>query len=341
MERNLPLVSVVVPCRNEEKFIGQCLESIIRQDYPKEKLEVLVVDGMSNDKTRGVVARYVGEHPFIKLLDNFEIFTPFALNIGIKKSQGEIIIRMDAHAKYSQDYIVECVKNLQKYNADNVGGSLVVVASKNGSLFSRAIAWALSSVFCAGNAHYKTIHSGSPRFVDTVLGGCYKRELFDRMGLFNEKLPRCQDIDFNMRLTSIGGKILLVPNIFVYYYPRASLKNYFFRDLTSGEWIIYSSKFMRRPLKLRHYLPAICFFGAIGLLVAGFWKLVFWLVLAGLAAVYVFLSLFFSVRIAAKERNWRFVFLMPLAFASRHLAYGLGSVLGLAKLILNKKNEKC
>ena len=116
------MVSVIIPCRNEEKFIGKCLDSLIEQDYPKEDLEILVVDGKSEDKTKEIVESFAGRYPFIKLLDNPNKYTPFALNIGIKASVGEVIIRMDSHAGYQKDYISKCVKYSKELGADNVGG---------------------------------------------------------------------------------------------------------------------------------------------------------------------------------------------------------------------------
>ena len=97
MKEDLPLVSIIIPCRNEEKYIGKCLDSIINQDYPEEKIEILVIDGMSEDKTKEIIKQYSEKHPFIKLLENPQKFTPFGLNIGIKKAKGKVIVRMDSH----------------------------------------------------------------------------------------------------------------------------------------------------------------------------------------------------------------------------------------------------
>jgi glycosyltransferase involved in cell wall biosynthesis len=148
-------VSIIIPCRNEEKYIGRCLDSIIAQDYPKRNLEVFVADGMSDDKTREIVADYCQKYSFIKLLDNPRKFTPFALNIGIKNSSGKIIVRMDAHADYAKDYVSRCIGAMNDSGADNVGGRVMVMPRDN-SLVSRAIALCLSSFFGAGNAIYKT-----------------------------------------------------------------------------------------------------------------------------------------------------------------------------------------
>ncbi len=145
---DLPLVSVIIPCRNEEKYICQCLDSIIANDYPKDKIEVLIVDGMSEDGTRKVLKHYAQRYPFMRVLDNSKKITPVALNIGIKNAEGEIIVRMDAHNTYEEKYISKCVESLHKYDADNVGGIWIIVPRGNG-LIGKAIALALSNPFGA------------------------------------------------------------------------------------------------------------------------------------------------------------------------------------------------
>jgi len=307
-------VSIIIPCRNEEKHIGKCLDSILEQDYPKENLEVLVVDGMSDDKTGEIVKAYSGKYPFIKLLENPKRFTNFALNIGIKEAKGEIIMLMGAHADYEKDYVSKCVRYLKEYGADNVGGVMKTLPSKN-TLWARAIAITLSYPFGAGTSYFR-VGSAKPRWVDTVFGGCYKREVFDKIGFFNENLVRSQDLEFNMRLKKAGGKILLAPDIVNYYYPKSNLKDFFIHNLDDGFWSLYPTKFTKKPFKLRHYIP-----------------LIFVLTLPLSIWPYIPVSLFFSLEIAIKENDLRFLFLMPLAFFSRHFGYGLGSILGAIKIL--------
>jgi len=313
---NLVSVSIIIPCRDEEKFISQCLDSILANDYPKENLEILVVDGMSEDKSREIVKRYAQQYPFIKLLDNPKKYTPFALNTGIRNSKGEIIIRMDAHATYIKDYISKCVKYLKEYNADNVGGIWKIMPREN-TLINKAICFVSSSIFGAGNAYYRMGYNKGIKEVDTVFGGCYKKEVFDKIGLFNETLKRSQDMEFNLRLKKSGGKILLVPDIVSYYYPKSNLKDFFLHNFEDGVWVIYPLKFVKTPLQLRHYLP-----------------LIFVLTLPLSIWLYILVSLFFSAQIAFREKDIRYFFVMPAVFATRHIGYGLGSVWGLIKLII-------
>ena len=317
LKSNLPSVSIIIPCRNEEKYIGKCLDSILSQDYPKERLEVLVVDGMSEDKTRETIKNFQFSNPNfqLRLLDNPKKFTNFAFNMGIKESKGEIIMLMGAHAGYEKDYISKCVKYLKEYNVDNVGGIMLTLPRDN-TLIAKAIAISLSHPFGAGNSYFR-IGSEKPRWVDTVFGGCYKREVFEKIGLFNENLKRSQDMEFNLRLKKAGGKILLVPNIVSYYYPKSNLKDFFLHNFEDGVWAIYPLKFVKAPLRLRHYIP-----------------LFFVLTLPLSIWPYILVSLFFSFKITLIKKDVRLFFVMPLVFSVRHFGYGLGSVWGLIKLII-------
>ncbi len=333
MERNFPLISIIIPCRNEENFIKGCLDSIIVNNYPKDKLEVLVIDGMSNDKTKEIVKRYVKQYSFISFLENHRKFTPFGLNIGIKEAKGEIIIRMDAHAIYEKDYILKCTKFLKEYNADNVGGVTEILPSEN-TLLRKAIALSLSNSFGVGNAYYKSGYSKEPRWVDTVFCGCYKKEVFEKIGLFNENLIRSQDIEFNLRLRNAGGKILLVPSIRSYYYTRHSLKDFFLYNFKNGVWVIYSFKFVKMPLRLRHYIPLIFVSSLLGTGLLGFFFPVFFWLILFITELYLLVNIYFSAKIAIREKNWKYFFVMPIVFAARHIGYGSGSILGIIKLFI-------
>ncbi len=214
-------VSIIIPCRNEVNFIAKCIESIRNNDYSKNMLEVLIVDGLSEDGTRDIVNEYCQKHSYIHMLDNQKRIIPAALNIGILKARGNIIIRMDAHNIYDNNYISNCVHYLQNNEADNVGGLWVTLPGRD-NMIGKSIAFALSHPFGVGNATYRT-GSKEPKYVDTVPFGCYKREVFDKIGLYDEDLMRNEDDEFNTRLIKNGGKILLVPEIVSHYYARDTL----------------------------------------------------------------------------------------------------------------------
>jgi glycosyltransferase involved in cell wall biosynthesis len=326
-----PSISVIIPCRNEEKFIAGCLNSILNQSYPKENLEILVVDGISEDKTREIVKSYSKKYPYIKLLENPKKFTPFALNIGIKQAKGETIIRMDSHAIYEKDYISKSIKYLNEYKADNVGG-IRLTRPRDNRIISRAIAISISHPFSAGNAFYRT-GSKNPRWVDTVFGGCYKKEVFEKIGLFNEKLLRAQDREFNLRLKKSGGKILLVPEIKCFYYARSKLKDFCKWIFECGVAPFYATRLVKKPVfSWRNFVPMIFILSLITTGIMSFFFITsFWLFL--LIIIFYFLcAIYFSIKIMRKEREIKFLFVMPFIFLTTHILYGIGSIYGLLKL---------
>ena len=323
----LPFVSIIIPCRNEEKFIGKCLDSILAQDYPKDRLEVLVVDGMSEDGTREIVERYTDMSlrarslachceqseaisardklrnlgiatslpalaMTLKLLDNPKKVTPCALNIGIKNAKGEIILWMSAHSRYEKDYISKCVKYLKEYDADNVGGVMITLPRDN-AFIGKAIATVLSHPFGVGNSVFRT-GAKEPKWVDTVFGGCYKKEVFDKIGLFNESLVRSQDMEFNLRLKKTGGKILLAPDIVSYYYPKSNLKDFFIHNFEDGSWVTYPLKFGIKAFSWRHLIPLFFILGLVGTGILGiFFSPLLWLFLFVLSS-YLLVNLYHS-----------------------------------------------
>ena len=329
-------VSIIIPCRNEEKYIGQCLDSVIANDYPEDRLEVLVVDGMSEDGTRGIVERYAQRYPFIRLLDNNKKITPAALNTGIKHAKGEIIIRMDAHSIYREDYISKCVQYLNEYDADSVGG-IWITKPRNNTFIAKAITLALSHIFGVGNAHYRIGYSKEPRLVDTVPYGSYRKEAFEKIGFFDEELPRSEDIDFNLRLRKAGGKILLVPEIVIYYYTRSTLKSFCKHYFENGVLTTYFLKYGKKAFSWRHLVPFVFVSSLIGLGALSFFSQIFlWLFLFILGS-YALTNAYFSIKITAKEKDFRYLFAMPLIFATLHIGYGLGSLLGLLKVLMSVK----
>lgn len=332
----IKLVSVIIPCRNEEKFIAKCLDSIIAQDYSKDKLEVLVIDGMSEDGTREIVKKYMDNCPFIKLLNNPKKITPCALNIGIKNAKGEIIIRMDAHAKYAKNYVSKCVKYLYEYNADNVGGVWKIVP-RNNTIVGKSIALASSNFFGGGNAHYRVGNFKEPKWVDTVFGGCYKKEIFDKIGYFNENLVRSQDMEFNLRLKKAGYKTLLVPDILVYYYTRSTLREVFNHRFKDGIWAVVPFKYSEIvPVSLRSLIPLLFVLSLVITVLLGiFFKLFFWLFLF-IVTTYLLTNCYFSGKISNFENNWRYFPVLIFTFAALHFSYGFGSVIGLVKVLFSK-----
>jgi glycosyltransferase involved in cell wall biosynthesis len=337
MNNEKHLVSVVVICRNEEKFIARCLDSIIGNDYPKDRMEVLVVDGMSDDQTRAIVNKYQKRLPFVHLLDNPRKFTPFAMNIGARNAKGDYIIFVGSHCTYDKYYLSNSIRAADQSGADNVGGIWKIIP-QGASFINQAIVAVSSSLLGAGNAYYRRGQAGGPREVDTVFGGCYRKEVFKKIGWFNERLARSQDMEFNMRLKKAGGKIMMFPDIICYYYPKSNFKDFLIHNFWDGVWAVYPLKFIKTPLKLRHYIPMFFVLSLILFLALGIYWYQWFIVFFGFLAVYVFSLLFFSAQIAIREKEWRYLFLMPVAFTIRHFGYGLGSFWGIIRLIMPQKN---
>ena len=325
-----PTISIVIPCRNEGVFISTCLESILKNDYDHSKLEILVVDGMSEDSTISIIKDYARQHPFIKLLQNSRRITPAALNVGIRVAQGDIIIRMDVHASYAKDYLDKCVRNLLNHGADNVGGIWITLPRED-TLMGNAIALALSHVFGAGNAYFRT-GSKTPRWVDTVPFFCCRKQIFDKVGLFDENLARSQDMDFNRRLKEAGGRILLVPDIVSYYYARSTLAAFSKHNFVDGFWTIYPLRFGKRIFNWRHLVPLAFVTSVIGSAILSVFSSFFSLMAIGILSSYFLVSIAVSIQLAIKHKRPMYMLALPMAFTARHIPYGLGSSYGLLRL---------
>ncbi|GAB6190166.1 hypothetical protein JCM30566_19090 [Marinitoga arctica] len=322
-----PEISIIIPTHNEEKFIEKSITSILNTSYPKDKMEILVVDGMSTDKTREIVNNLKNKYNNIKLLENKKTKKAPALNLGIKNATGEIILIADAHSKYEKDYVLKNVENLLKYNADNVGG-IVKILPRNNKLKSIAIAETLKHPFGTGGASYRR-NLKEPKETDTVPFGCYKKEIFKKVGLFAEELNRNMDIEFNLRLKRKGYKIMVFPDIIVYYYARDNFKDLFKNNFQNGLWVILSTHYSKKAFSLRHIVPLLfvlfLLFGSIASIFSPIARIPFFIILS----IYLLLSIYFSFKIAMKNKNLKLFFPSLLSFWILHISYGLGSFYGL------------
>jgi len=306
-----------------------CLESISANDYPKDRLEVLVVDGMSEDRTRVIVQSYAQRCGFIRLLDNPRGITPAALNIGIKNSKGEVIIRMDAHSEYPPQYVSTCLEYLSRVEADVVGGPIVTRPGAD-TVIARSIALATSCPFGVGNSRFRT--STTEGYVDTVPFGAYKRDVFRKVGLFDERLARNQDNEMSCRIINSGGKIYLTPELMAYYYNQATISGLLRQALRTGVWNVITLKINPAAFCWRHFIP---FVFVTVLLVLGFLASlhsgtrVAFFALVGLYCAAAGTS---SLYIGLKE-GIRYTWILPLLFFLYHFCYGLGTWAGLLKIV--------
>lgn len=325
------MLTVICPIYNEEQYIVECMESILRQNYPKDELEVIFVDGMSTDGTRTLVADYAAKYPFIHLLDNPKRIVPTALNTAIRVAKGDLVARIDAHAKYPDNYLSVLARKLQTLEADNVGGVCRTLPAKETPL-CQAIAAALSSPFGMGNSYFR-IGADHDRQVDTVPFGFFRRSLFDRIGMFDEELIRNQDDEFNGRIIREGGKIFLVPEVVIDYFARDTIGKVSRMFYQYGLFKPLVNSKLGNPATVRQFFPlAFVLALIVGAGLCFVHRFFRWLYIAMLG-LYLLLALWFGKKLA---KNWRVLLWMPIVFFVVHISYGWGYLRGLCKLVAKR-----
>lgn len=326
----MKFISIICPTYNEEKYIANCIDSILASDYPKDLMEVLFVDGRSTDKTRSIIRSYTEKYPFIKQLDNPHRIVPYAMNLGIENSKGDIIIRLDAHASYPKNYFSVLVEGLQKYAADNVG---VVCKTDmlNANSKTKAIKHVLSNKFGVGNSLFR-VGIDEVTEVDTVPFGCFKKDVFSRFGKYDFRLVRNQDIELNKRIKNGGGKIYLLPDSFCTYYAREEFKPLMKNNYQNGLWNILTLYYTKslKSLSIRHLVPfAFVSSLVLPLIAALFWKHFIWL---SVASLFLYSAVLLWVIKGIREKENVPVLLLARAFLALHLSYGFGSMMAFVKL---------
>ena len=320
--RELPLVSVVLPVRNEAGYIDRCLHAVLEQDYPKDRLEIIVADGQSTDGTATRLRTLASRHPAITVLDNPGRIVPTGLNLAIGQARGGVIVRVDGHCEIAPDYVRRCVAHLQD-GADAVGGPLDTIGE---TPMARAIALAMSSAFGVGNAAFRTVKDRTMT-VDTVAFPAWSRAVLDRLGPFDEELVRNQDDEYNARLREAGGTIRLAADVRSRYYGRASLGSLWRQYYQYGYWKVRVLQLHPRQMCLRQFVPPV-FVLALVVLAAG--ALANGRARAGLAAllgVYAAATVIQALRLSARMPSQ--VLRLLVVFPALHVAYGAGFLRGL------------
>lgn len=328
-------VSVIIPCRNESRHIGSMLRCVLRQDYGRENLEILVADGMSDDDTPEIVERIAADHPQVKLIENSERVVPYALNRALKAASGDVIVRMDAHCEYPIHYVSRLVEVLLAEGADNTGG---VCDTRPGSdtPMAAAIALATTSPFGVGSSRFRT-GADAIMEVDTVPFGCYRREVFDRIGVFDPDLIRNQDDEFNARLVRAGGKILLVPDVVITYFARPTLFKLMSMFYQYGLFKPLAVKKAGGAVTFRQFAPPIFVLANIGGLALGFVNPLFWWIILGVNGLHLGAGSWIGLKEAIQRRSAILPLLLPLVFYAIHWAYGWGYVVGVFRFILRDR----
>lgn len=327
-------VSVIVPCYNEERFIGKALANLAEQ-YPVEDYEIIVVDGKSDDRTREVVREFQQSHPelSIRLLDNPKRNIPHALNLGIAAARGEVIARMDAHAAPSSGYIRRCVEVLSETKAAVVGMPCRVKPGAD-TVMARAIAIAVSHPFGIGDAKYRLgaddERSETQEEVDTVAFASFSKSLWSALGGFDEKLFTNEDYDFNYRVRARGERVLLDRMAHCDYFARPTLAKLASQYFRYGTWKARMIRARPLSLKLRQMVAPVFVASIILLAMAGFWRTISWWMLAAELAIYLTSALFFANQAVRKNREqFSVLVLLPLAFFTIHFSWGTSFLLGL------------
>jgi cellulose synthase/poly-beta-1,6-N-acetylglucosamine synthase-like glycosyltransferase len=334
-----PFVTIAMPCRDEEAYIEACIRSVQAQDWPGDRLEILVADGMSIDATREILARLAAEDGRIRLIDNPARVQAAGLNECVRLARGEVIVRIDVHADYPPDFVRRCVSELERTGADNVGGA---ARPRARNFFQRCVAAALESPLGIGGSPYR--RPDAHGFVESVWPGAFRRSVFERVGLFDPRALTNEDAELNQRITDAGGRVYLSRDIVAHYYPRETPR------ALARQYFRYGQGRARTLLKhgkLRAWRPALPFLwlaGEVALLATwpwhplGPWSLAGYALATGAEAVRV-------VRRAdargelPREKG---VLTLPLStavvwgiFPVLHVSHGAGFAAGLVRYVLH------
>ena len=333
-------ITIILPIRNEERYINETLNSLIKNISFDENIELLIIDGMSDDNTRVLVNEFIKNNSSIDiyLIDNTFKTVPYAMNIGIEKAKGDIIIRLDAHSIYPKNYINLLVSNLISLNAANVGG-IIETIPYNDSLEAISIAAATSNSFGVGNSQFRIVKDGVPFEVDTVPFGCYRKEIFNKIGKYDIELTRNQDDELNARLIQNGYKIYLVPEIKIKYYARDNFTNMFKMFYQYGYFKPLVNIKLGEAATIRQFIPPLfVLFLSVGS-VLSFLSIFF------LSMFFLGIGFYFVINTLVSYKMSKILdskILLPYlvkAFFMIHISYGMGYLKGIIDFYFLKKNK--
>lgn len=332
-DQEWPPVSIIMPIRNEADYIERSLTALLNQDYPGP-IEVLCIDGMSDDGTRDIIAQIASSNVCVRLLDNVQRTVPPALNLGVNAAKHDLIARMDAHTLPAPDYLRRCVEVMEHSGADCVGGRWDYVGE---TYIARAIAAAMESPFGAGTAQWRS--SDQPGDTDTVPFGFWRKADILAVGGFDENLVRNQDYEFNYRFRAAGKHIYYSPDIITVYYSRQNLAALWRQYIQYGIWKARVLKMHPDSFRLRHGIAPLFVAGlVIGAILSPIWWAFRWLY-GGAILLYLLLSLAFAIRQAARH-GWQYLPLIPLIFAILHLSWGVGFFVGVWRWWLWRQDDR-
>jgi cellulose synthase/poly-beta-1,6-N-acetylglucosamine synthase-like glycosyltransferase len=326
-------VAIVVPARNEERYIAKCIDSVLAQDYPKELIDLYICDGKSSDHTASVVNAYSQKYPNVHLLINERQSTPFGLNMGIRASSADVVIILGAHAELYPSYVSNCLKAFDGDPRIGCTGGIIENIYENET--AEVIGMGMSSSFGVGNAHFRTGNKSG--FVDTVAFGAYKREVFAKIGYFDEELIRNQDDEFNYRLTRAGYLIFLSKDIRSKYYVRASFEKLFRQYYQYGYWKVYVGRKHGAVSTFRQLIPMLfVLFLVAGAFLSPLHTYVFRAYM-GTIVLYLASAVYFAARKSEKAGQ---VPEIVFTFMILHFSYGSGYLRGIFDFLILKRSIK-
>ena len=321
----LPFVSIVIPMLNEVRNIARCLDSILAQTYPQNRLEIVVVDGISDDGSQALVNSYSLNHRNIRLLNNPLKITPRSLNIGIQEARGDVVIILGAHTTIKSDFIELNVGYMRDRGEVCTGGTQINVGE---NYWQQAVGLAMGSRFGIPTAPYR--FEKGERYVDTVVYAAYRKELLAEIGLFDDELLISEDAELNWRIRKKGFKIFFSPKIVSYYYPRSTLPTLFKQFFSYGMMRVNVIKKHRDAFKLLHILPSLAILGGLACLFAGFFVTSFWWALLAGSTSYALLVSVGALQ-NARQSGWRFLPALPFCLMTMHIGFAVGFIFGVFK----------
>ncbi len=319
-----PLVSVILPVRNEERYIRGAIQSVADQTYPASRLEIIVVDGRSTDRTRWMVSEFLNKYPNVHLLDNPGKIVPTGLNLAMKKARGEIVIRVDGHCRIAHDYVQKCVNYLKNNRVDGVGGSIATIGVTRSG---KAIAAAISSRFGVGNSAFRT-KTGETLAVDTIPFPAYTRRAMERIGPYDEGMLCNEDDEYNYRLREHGGILHLAADIHSIYYARNTLKELWFQYYRYGFWKVRIFQKHPSQIQIRQLVPpifvSVLLMATLAFLISPFGKYI----LPSICVSYLLANLGETLT-QIRKKAASYAYILPVVYIVLHFSYGLGFLLGL------------
>ena len=325
-------VSILIPCYQERNFIRPCLESVLAFELPEgAEIEVLVLDGMSNDGTREIVREISASDDRVRLVDNPRRTQSAALNLGIPMARGEYIMRLDAHSVYPPNYLALTLETALRTGADNTGGAVATL--RRGEGYQSALVQALTThKFGVGDSGFRTDAPEGP--ADTVPYGFFKREIFGKVGLFDERLLRAQDYEMNRRIIHNGGRIWMNPKIQVHYFQQPDLSSFIRKQIVHeapyNAYMWYLAPYAFTP---RHAVTGVFAFGVLaGLALSPFSRIVR-LAFGAVMLLYFALAILAGIQQAMRYREPLHVIFAPIGFFLFHFLHGIGILIGLGRLV--------